>query len=40
MFGLRRAVISRNLLSIGRHTWMCMPPKRRMNTPSITRCAT
>ena len=25
MFGLRRAVISRNWLSIGRQTWMCMP---------------
>ena len=24
MFGLRRAVISRNWLSIGRQTWMCM----------------
>ena len=28
MFGLRRAVISRNLLSSGRHTWISMPPKR------------
>ena len=40
MFGLRRAVISRKRLSIGLHTWICMPPKRRMKMPSITRCAT
>src|SRR3954447_6218390 len=40
MFGLRRAVTRRNLLSIGRHTWMCILPKRRMKMPSITRWAT
>ena len=40
MFGLRRAVISRNWLSIGCQTWMCILPKRRMKMPSIIRCAT
>ena len=39
MLGLRRAVTSRNWLSIRFQTWMCMP-KRRMNRPSIARWAT
>ena len=35
MFGLRRAVISRNRKSILRQTWMCMPNSA-MKAPSIS----
>jgi len=39
MFGLRRAVTSRNLLSIGRHTWISSF-SRLMKIHSMIRWAT
>src|SRR6185369_6048661 len=40
MFGLRRAVTSRNLLSSGRQTWISMPWNRLIQMPSMARWAT